>query len=308
MPFESLLCPRCGSGDAQEVKPGTYFCNHCDNVFKYVSPRRTGSSGGCEVLVEERSCGVPALGRCRSCQRAFCLTHQARVGVERLVSEDRYRPGSAYSDWCTACRTAEFYAAVNDNETALTQPFGTFVEERFLAWESRDGFGVSVPEEKIANDLSIEADYALAEYGHEPGDPKSAPIGEDLQLADGNVVDRTAFASGTSERLTSIRRPDGRCFYRHDSLWSGQRSKGSYSSVWVAGGSKMLVAKYSEFGPVSPLGSGGYLPPVIRYSDVEEVGLSRMEGITASIKRSFPRRPSPEEGAPARKERRRWIR
>jgi hypothetical protein len=129
MPFESLSCSRCGSGDVQEVKPETYFCNHCDNVFRYVRPGRAGAAGGCEIPAEGLACGVPAIGRCRSCQRAFCLTHQARVGEDlhdRLDSERRYAPGTGYPDWCTACRAAEVYVPIDDDENALNQPFGGY--------------------------------------------------------------------------------------------------------------------------------------------------------------------------------------
>jgi hypothetical protein len=98
MPFESLSCPHCGSGKVHEVKPGTYFCNHCDNVFKYVSPRQTGSVGGCELPVAGQSCGVTAIGRCSTCSRAYCATHQAHdlstIGV--VIQE--------YRDWCIECQ------------------------------------------------------------------------------------------------------------------------------------------------------------------------------------------------------------
>jgi hypothetical protein len=71
MPFESLSCPRCGSGDVQEVKPETYFCNHCDNVFKYVRPSRPGSASGCEIPArgwpaESRLWGAAGIARVRS--------------------------------------------------------------------------------------------------------------------------------------------------------------------------------------------------------------------------------------------------
>jgi hypothetical protein len=98
MPFESLACPHCGSGEVQEVKPGTYFCYHCDNVFKYVRPHQTGSVGGCELPVAGQSCGVAAIGRCSTCSRAYCATHQAHdlstIGV--LIQ--------AYRDWCIECQ------------------------------------------------------------------------------------------------------------------------------------------------------------------------------------------------------------
>lgn len=72
------ICANCGSGDVQEVKPDTYFCNYCDRVFKYVTPSRMHASGGCEVLVCGRICGVAAIGRCSRDGRAFCMTHQGR--------------------------------------------------------------------------------------------------------------------------------------------------------------------------------------------------------------------------------------
>jgi hypothetical protein len=306
MPFESLSCPRCGSGDAQEVKPETYFCNHCDNVFKYVRPSRAGSAGGCEVSAERLPCGIPAIGRCRSCQRAFCLTHQARVGEglqDRLDSERRYAAGSGYPDWCIACRAAELYVPIDDDESALNRAFGLFLQEWFSA-------KAVAPGHRVVNDLATAAERALTQYGGEPDVLVASSIREDFQLGDGDVVDGTAFASGTSERLTCIRKPDGTRFYRHDSLWSGRRSRGSYVSVWIASGSEMLVAKCTRFDAVrNPDDALTYLPPVIRYTEVEGVGVSRIEGIAASLERSFP--PSllsPPEKAPVGKAvKRRWF-
>ena len=84
--------------DIQEVKPETYFCNHCDNVFKYVSPSRSGSPGGCELPVGGRPCGVPAIGRCMTCSRAYCGTHQAHeVNSVGIVFQ-------TYRDWCVSCQ------------------------------------------------------------------------------------------------------------------------------------------------------------------------------------------------------------
>lgn len=99
MSSESLSCLRCGSEDVQEVKPGTYFCNQCDNVFKYVSPHQAGSTGGCELPVVGRSCcGIPAIGRCKTCSRAYCPTHQARnLSTIGLVIQ-------TYLDWCSECQ------------------------------------------------------------------------------------------------------------------------------------------------------------------------------------------------------------
>lgn len=88
MPYESLTCPKCGSGDCQEVKAGTHFCNHCDNVFKYVHPMAT--SGGVAACA---TCGVVAVGLCLTCERYFCQGHQA--------VEFRTR----YTDLCASCLT-----------------------------------------------------------------------------------------------------------------------------------------------------------------------------------------------------------
>jgi hypothetical protein len=123
------------------------------------------------------------------------------------------------------------------------------------------------------------------------------------------VIARMAFSSETSERLTCIRRPDGPCFYRHDSPWSGRRSSGSYVSVWIAGGSKMLVAKCSRYDPVRNSGDTRvYIPPVIRYTEVEEVGASRVDGIMTSLGRSFPPTTASGKTSAGRPVKRRWPR
>jgi hypothetical protein len=222
-----------------------------------------------------------------------------------LATEDRYAPGTAFTDLCVACRAAELSPPVD--ATVLDQPFGTFLEEWFLTGEGATT--VSSSEEKAVRDLIIEADRALNEYGDESGRKRVSSAGDFLQLADGDVVDRSAFSRETHEQLTSIRRPGGDSFYRHDSPWSGQRAGGTYVSVWIESRPKMLVAKCSSFRPVScPDGSGGYLAPITRYSQIEEVGLSRMEGIAASLKRSFPPRALPEElGPEKRTAKRRWF-
>lgn len=75
MPLESLACPRCGSSDFQVVKSDTYFCNHCENVFKYVESDRPTGAVGCESVVNGQRCGVQAVGRCLTDGRAFCASH-----------------------------------------------------------------------------------------------------------------------------------------------------------------------------------------------------------------------------------------
>jgi hypothetical protein len=96
MPYESLTCPKCGSGDCQEVKPGTHFCNYCDNVFKYLPPTAVGGQ-----VASCATCGVVATGLCLTCNQYFCSGHQAVIGNTR------------YTDWCTACLKDE-----NDKQNA----------------------------------------------------------------------------------------------------------------------------------------------------------------------------------------------
>lgn len=266
------------------------------------------ATGGCEIPARGPACGVPAIGRCRSCQRAFCLTHQARVGEElrdRLDSELRYAPGTGYPDWCIACRDAELYVPIDDQD-ALDLPFGQFLEEWF---SSRAETRTSTQDQDAVNDLAAAAERALNQYGGEADRLAASSIREDFQLGDGDVIDRTAFASETSERLTCIKRPDGTCFYRHDSPWSGRRASGSYVSLWIPGRSKILAAKCSRYDPVrNPGDTRVYLPPVISYTEVEEAGMPRIEGIMASLKRSFPPGLLPAERSPeGRPEKRRWL-
>lgn len=314
MPFEELSCQRCGSGDIQEVKPETYFCNHCESVFKYVSPSRAGAaSGGCEVLAEGRPCGVPAIGRCRTCQRAFCRTHQARAarGIQNLLDSEvgaaAYGASNGYVDWCEVCRSAEFAKADGKQKPALDQPFGRFLEERFLPAQSRAGTSAHTPEGKATQDLAAAADRALEEYPRETAETMVPAIRDKFQLAGGQVIDCSARAG--VERITRIRRPDGTCFYVYDSHWANLRARGTFTNVWIAGGSRMLVATCSLFNDGSTSRDSAYRPPLVRYTDVEEVGISRMEGIAGSFARYFPPPALPAQPrAAGRAGKRRWFR
>jgi hypothetical protein len=72
----------CGSADLQQVKPETYFCNHCESVSKLVDPAR--------VTVEPAFCphGDPITARCQVCGAGLCAgaCEMVRRGSER---EDR---------------------------------------------------------------------------------------------------------------------------------------------------------------------------------------------------------------------------
>jgi hypothetical protein len=80
MPLASMNCTGCGSNDVQEVKADTYFCNHCETVFKHIDPSR--------VTVAEKpnfcGCGNSVKAQCQLCQsKMMCdrcdVIHLARV-------------------------------------------------------------------------------------------------------------------------------------------------------------------------------------------------------------------------------------
>jgi hypothetical protein len=66
MPLEALACTNCGSAAVREVKPSTYFCNHCDSVFKHVDPAK--------LIVGPAFCehGNPVDVQCQICRTGMC--------------------------------------------------------------------------------------------------------------------------------------------------------------------------------------------------------------------------------------------
>ncbi len=96
MVLQSLSCTGCGSTEVQEVKPDTYFCHHCETVFKYVPPVMQGPAP-CDVV----ECGVGAIGQCYRCKRPFCATHQAREADWQGVSK------VMFVDCCVSCQEAD---------------------------------------------------------------------------------------------------------------------------------------------------------------------------------------------------------
>lgn len=66
MSLEALTCTNCGSGDVQEVKASTYFCNHCESVFKHADPA--------QVTVGPAFCehGNPVDVQCQLCRTGMC--------------------------------------------------------------------------------------------------------------------------------------------------------------------------------------------------------------------------------------------
>lgn len=71
MPLQALACTQCGSADVQALKADTYFCNHCETVFKHVDPSRvTAQPEFCE-------CGGAIAFECRICHSKICRGHDA---------------------------------------------------------------------------------------------------------------------------------------------------------------------------------------------------------------------------------------
>jgi hypothetical protein len=66
VPFEEIACTNCGSPKAQELKPGTFFCHHCETLFKHIDPSRiTIQPGMCEH-------GDPIQAQCQICRAGIC--------------------------------------------------------------------------------------------------------------------------------------------------------------------------------------------------------------------------------------------
>jgi hypothetical protein len=68
MPLETIACTNCGSTDVQEVKPSTFFCNHCETVFRHIDPTRLTvdySPAFC-------ACGTSIRFQCQVCRAGIC--------------------------------------------------------------------------------------------------------------------------------------------------------------------------------------------------------------------------------------------
>ena len=78
-------------------------------------------TAGCEAEIGDKPCGVAAIGRCLTCGRAFCVTHQARTW--RRTSQGDV-VDSTYIDTCQDClsdrdEAAKVYAAGQPARDAL---------------------------------------------------------------------------------------------------------------------------------------------------------------------------------------------
>jgi len=103
MTLEALRCTNCGSQNVDEVKRGTYFCQHCETVFRYVDPSRvtvTHEQAFCE-------CGNAVEFQCYLCRTGICGDHdvfdggqKTGEGVAAFVAE---RAGAMPPHLCGDC-------------------------------------------------------------------------------------------------------------------------------------------------------------------------------------------------------------
>lgn len=98
MPFEALTCPGCGSANVQEVKPGTYFCAHCESVFRHIDPSRLTVSHAPSFCLH----GNPVVCQCQLCGAGMCgacdvLQSADPYGFHREISVPAV--GFGYVEW-----------------------------------------------------------------------------------------------------------------------------------------------------------------------------------------------------------------
>lgn len=75
MPLEAISCTQCGSVEVTEVKANTYFCDHCEAVFKQVN--LAGAMSGPQFC----ECGAAVMVKCTVCQVGMCQHCDAIGGL-----------------------------------------------------------------------------------------------------------------------------------------------------------------------------------------------------------------------------------
>jgi hypothetical protein len=122
MPVEAITCTGCGSGDVQEVKPDTYFCNHCESVFKYLDPTKLTVENApafcsCGNKIEVQ-CNICHKGICRECdmtskpnREVYLRGDGYRVPVVRVLFEFVSRVGTLHHV-CAVCLISEIPATL----------------------------------------------------------------------------------------------------------------------------------------------------------------------------------------------------
>jgi len=161
MPLEAIACTRCGSTDVQEVKPSTYFCNHCETVFKHIDPTHLTVDNAPAFC----SCGNPIEFQCQLCKTGICLACDViawrqdydRRSYERIPSWIRvaghpskiYLPVQGFGYIGNASK----YGESSDSKTyKLLSVSGSHVVRS--SYKSDDRFGPWLPLDKLLTVLS----------------------------------------------------------------------------------------------------------------------------------------------------------
>jgi hypothetical protein len=91
MPLETISCSHCGSAEVKEVKANTYFCDHCETIFKHIDPNQV------TVQREFCECGGPIAFQCRVCHVGICAGHDVWPSLQGTpIGTIR---GQAYVQW-----------------------------------------------------------------------------------------------------------------------------------------------------------------------------------------------------------------
>ena len=76
MGLQAMNCPNCGSSAVKEVKPSTYFCDHCEGVFRLVPPVGQSAASTADFC----TCGNRITSQCRVCETGLCKDAILRHG------------------------------------------------------------------------------------------------------------------------------------------------------------------------------------------------------------------------------------
>jgi hypothetical protein len=126
------------------------------------APRAERVVEGCATYISAaRSCGAPAMGRCRDCGKPFCLAHQGRT---------RY---ASYSDVCVSCLVRrEAQAADLSAETRRAERRASVLGRRSTAVDRLVGLGspglvrrrfaVGHNQRPLLRDVPVSVDFAPA--------------------------------------------------------------------------------------------------------------------------------------------------
>jgi hypothetical protein len=222
MPVETIKCQECGSSDVLALKTGGFVCSHCDAIFDRVIPFGLSGAVGCQI----DRCGVTSVGRCLSCGRAFCRTHQGWRG----------RSGGQIVpllDSCVSCEAARASAEEEENERSQRE------------YEREQRLLTIIVTSQDSEDV-IDALIKLPRHRLKEAPYKGALRAWTAIVAEGGM-------SATSE-LVTIRRTSQRTGFRVEEQWREEARR----LAWAAG-SVFVTARGQQYGPRRQQWQGGGL-------------------------------------------------